>query len=135
MVDASVILSWCFPDEHSEVAEKVAGMFREGARAVAPSFFPHEIVNALLFAEKRKRVSRQMVQSFLDDVRILPVDLRSLELGDAVRKIHLCAVEYGLTAYDAAYLTIAIDESLPLATIDNGLIRACKQAGGMLLQP
>jgi predicted nucleic acid-binding protein len=39
-----------------------------------------------------------------------------------------------LTAYDAAYLDLALDSGSPLATLDADLIRACKKARVELVQ-
>ena len=39
------------------------------------------------------------------------------------------AAEYKLTAYDAAYLELALRRDLPLATLDSDLRRAAKKAG------
>jgi predicted nucleic acid-binding protein len=37
--------------------------------------------------------------------------------------------KYGLTAYDAAYLDLALERGLPLATLDEDLMRASRTAG------
>jgi predicted nucleic acid-binding protein len=42
--------------------------------------------------------------------------------------------EHGLTAYDAAYLDLALDSGLPLATLDEDLARACQKARVRLVQ-
>ena len=39
--------------------------------------------------------------------------------------------KHGLTAYDAAYLELALENGLALATMDETLLRACKNAGAM----
>ncbi len=39
------------------------------------------------------------------------------------------AREHGLSAYDAAYLELAMREGLPIATIDCGLSAIASQAG------
>jgi predicted nucleic acid-binding protein len=39
------------------------------------------------------------------------------------------ANQYNLTAYDAAYLELALRESLPLATLDNDLKKAALAIG------
>jgi predicted nucleic acid-binding protein len=75
VLDASVVLTWCFPDENAATAQHVASMFKRGDTAVAPSFWPHEVLNALLVGEKRKRISKDLVQSFLDDLATLPIVL------------------------------------------------------------
>ena len=75
VLDASVVLAWCFPDENAAMAQHVAGMFKQGDTAVAPSFWPHQVLNALLVGEKRKRISKELLRSFLDDLAMLPIVL------------------------------------------------------------
>jgi len=75
VLDASIVLTWCFPDEGSATAERIAGMFRQGGTAVVPSFWPHEVLNALLVGEKRKRISKELLRSFLKDLAELPIVL------------------------------------------------------------
>ena len=41
-------LDWCFPDEDAALAEHVADRFKRGDTAFVPSFWPHEVVYALL---------------------------------------------------------------------------------------
>jgi len=57
VLDASVPLTWCFPDENAATAQHVAGLLKRGDIAIAPSFWPHEVLNALLAGEKRKRLT------------------------------------------------------------------------------
>ena len=66
VLDASVALTWCFPDENDSLPRHVSDMFMQGDTAIAPSFWPHEVLNALLVGEKRKRISKALVQTFLD---------------------------------------------------------------------
>jgi len=43
--------------------------------------------------------------------------------------------QYSLTAYDAAYLDLALDSGLPLATLDEDLASAARKARVRLVQP
>jgi predicted nucleic acid-binding protein len=129
VVDASVVLTWCFPDENSPYATRVAAMFGGGDSAVVPSFWPHEVLNALLVGEKRKRISHALIQTFLADLAILPVELESVNTEDVFRRVQDLSRRHGLTAYDAAYLDLAATSGFPLATLDEALLRACKQVG------
>jgi len=52
------------------------------------------------------------------------------ELWERVRRF---AEQYGLTAYDAAYLELAKRLGLPLATLDKDLQRATKSASVSLM--
>ncbi len=125
VVDASVVLTWCFPDEHSALAQRVAQMFQRGDSAIAPSFWPHEVLNALLVGEKRKRISRDLIRTFLGDLATLPIVLEGLQANLVFDRIQFLSREYGLTPYDAAYLDLAKANGLPLATLDQDLINAC----------
>jgi predicted nucleic acid-binding protein len=128
VLDASIVLAWCFPDEDAAVAQRVAEMFKRGDTAIAPSFWPHEVLNALLMGEKRKRISKELVRSFLDDLATLPVVLERFSAGIIFDRVQQLSREHGLTAYDAAYLDLALNNRLPLATLDEDLRRACKKA-------
>lgn len=134
VLDASVVLTWCFPDENAALAEHVAGMFKRGDTAVAPSFWPHEVLNALLAGERRKRISKSLVQNFLDELAILPIVLEPSPARVIFDRILRLSRDYGLTAYDAAYLDLALANALPLATLDEDLARACKKARARLVQ-
>jgi predicted nucleic acid-binding protein len=134
VLDASVVLTWCFPDENAPMAEHVADMFKHGDTAIVPSFWPHEVLNALLVGEKRKRISRELVRSFLDDLARLPIVLEQFPATIVFERVQHLSRLHGLTAYDAAYLDLAADSGFPLATLDEELMRACKKARIRLVQ-
>jgi predicted nucleic acid-binding protein len=134
VVDASVVLAWCFPDENSALAKRVAQMFKEGESAIAPSFWPHEVLNALLAGEKRKRISGRLVQTFLTDLAALPIVLQPSPAESVFEQVQTLCREHSLTAYDAAYLDLAKANDLPLATLDEDLVRACAKTGVELIR-
>ena len=133
VVDASVVLTWCFPDENADLAHKIAQMFKQGDSAIAPSFWPHEVLNALLVGEKRKRISSRLITAFLADLVELPVVIMQTPADAVFGPIQSLSRQHRLTAYDAAYLGLAHQTSLPLATLDKDLIRACGEASIRLL--
>ncbi len=134
VLDASVVLTWCFPDENAALARHIASLFKRGDTAVAPAFWPHEVLNALLVGEKRKRISKELVRSFLGDLATLPIVLEQFPAGVVFARIERLSREHSLTAYDAAYLDLALDSGLPLATLDEDLVRACRKARVRLVQ-
>ena len=89
--------------------------------------------NALLAGEKRKRISEAMIQSFLGDLAALPVMLEQIPSGIVFDRIQSLSRKHGLTAYNAAYLDLALENGLALATLDETLPRACKNAGATSL--
>jgi predicted nucleic acid-binding protein len=134
VVDASVVLTWCFPDENSALTQKVAQMFKQGDSAIAPSFWPHEVLNALLVGERRKKISTVLVRTFLSDVGALPITLQEVPAEAVFDRIQSLSRAHGLTTYDAAYLDLAQSNGLPLATLDVDLIRACSKTGVELIR-
>jgi len=107
IIDASVVLTWCFPDENTPLAQHVAGLFQRGDTAVAPPFWPYDVLNALLVGEKRKRISKALVRSFLDELATLPIVLEQFPAAIVFDRIQRLSREHGLTAYDGAYLDLA----------------------------
>jgi len=134
VIDASVVLTWCFPDENTPLAQHVAGLFQRGDTAIAPPFWPHEVLNALLIGEKRKRISKALVRSFLDELVMLPIVLEQFPAAAVFDRIQRLGRDHGLTAYDAAYLDLAVDSGLALATLDDDLARACRKARARLVE-
>lgn len=129
VIDASVVLTWCFPDEAAPVAGKVARMFMQGDTAVAPAFWPHEVLNALLVGERRKRISGPLIDDFLADLSALPIALQHFPSADVFGRIQQLSRQYELTAYDAAYLGLAEMAGLKLASLDADLVAACRRCG------
>jgi predicted nucleic acid-binding protein len=134
VVDASVVLTWCFPDEKSALAQRVAQLFKDGESAIAPSFWPHEVLNALLVGERRKRISADLIRTFLTDLATLPILLQEMRADDVFDRIQSLSREHGVTTYDAAYLDLAQTNCLPVATLDEDLIRACVRTGVELIR-
>ena len=125
VLDASTVLTWCFPDEEAQKAQEISERIANGDTVVVPAFWRHEILNALLVGERRKRVTAELIQTFIADLSRLPVvfdEQATPEIVFVTTQV-LCR-KHGLTAYDAAYLEIAIRDRYPLATTDDDLKRA-----------
>jgi len=128
VVDASVALAWCFPDEASEYADGVL-VALEGRTVIVPPVWALEITNAVLVAERRKRVKRLDVRRFVELLGGLTVIEHSQTVADTVGNVLSLAREYDLSAYDAAYLDAAVRQGAPLATLDTRLEKAGRSAG------
>ncbi len=134
VLDASTALTWCFPDEHAADAQHALDLLKQDAEAVAPSFWPVEVLNGLLMAERRKRMTQELAAVFLRDVEKLPVHLDAgVAVNPFVPAVEALARQYTLTAYDAAYLELAVRLAIPLATLDKELLRAAPLAGVAIL--
>jgi predicted nucleic acid-binding protein len=128
VVDASVALAWCFPDEASEYADGVL-VALEGRTVIVPAVWALEISNAMLVAERRKRVKQQDVRRCVELLGGLTIIEHSQTVADTVSHVLPLARAHHLSAYDAAYLDVAIRQAAPLATLDSGLRKAGRSAG------
>ena len=133
VVDASVALAWCFPDEASEYADLVLTAL-EGQTIIVPSVWALEVTNALLVAERRKRIKPPELRRFVELLRNPTILGHSQTVSETASNVQPLAREYELSAYDAAYLDLAIRQGPPLATLDNKLKTAGRSAGIKLFQ-
>lgn len=128
VIDASVTLAWCFADEASEFADAALDRLRREP-AVAPAHWPLEVANALWSAERRGRLSPADLPRLRALLTALPVEVAPVDLTTALWGVSDTARTHGLSAYDAAYLVLALGRDLALATIDPRLRAACVEAG------
>ncbi len=128
VLDCSVAMAWCFEDETTPYSDAVLQDF-EDADAVVPSIWPLEMANVLLVAERRKRISKAQSRRFIELLQTLPIAVDDVSVARAWDGVLSLAREQQLSAYDAAYLELAMREGLPIATLDNALRKAAKRCG------
>ena len=125
VVDNSVVMSWCFKDETNNYADTVLDRLTELV-AVVPSIWPLEVVNVLLVAERQKRLSESDSIRFLTLLSQLPI-LVEYERPEMMKALLALARSNNLSSYDASYLDLAMRKGVPIATLDNKLIKAAKR--------
>ena len=96
--------------------------------AMVPNLWHLEAVNVLLNAERRKDIAIAEVEKFISQLEKLPIQVDPLTADRAFSRTLALANTYKLSSYDAAYLELAVREGLPLASLDNNLVKAAKQA-------
>src|SRR5579884_1615590 len=122
VLDASMSMSWCFPDEADAQADGILDLLQRTG-AVVPVVWTLEIANTLLVGERRQRLGPGQAATFIDLIETLPISVDTSALQRAFGPILSLAREQGLASYDAAYLDLALVLRLPLATRD-GTLRA-----------
>ncbi|MER8509649.1 type II toxin-antitoxin system VapC family toxin [Mesorhizobium sp. M0228] len=130
VLDASIAAAWLLPEEHSAVAETlVAGLT---GRSPVPSLFWHEARSVVLMAERRSRIAAGEAATAMARLRRLPLEDAG---GGSDGAVLALAAAHGLSAYDAAYLALAIETELPLATLDRKLAVAARGKGVHIFGP
>ncbi len=129
VLDASVAVAWCFEDESTGFTEGVLDLLSTGTEVLTPAIWPFEVANALLVAERRKRITVAQVTALLQRMAGLRISVDPIQSGTAFNQILSVARQNDLTEYDAAYVELALREALPLATLDAKLRRAATRVG------
>ena len=128
VLDCSLTIAWFFEDEADAYAQAVENSFQT-ASAVVPSLWPLEVANALLMGERRKRATAAKVTPFLALLKSLPIVTDDETTIRAWQESIQLARKHQLSAYDAAYLELALRRGLPLATLDGRLKAAAGACG------
>src|SRR3954447_18981818 len=128
VLDGSVSLAWYFKDELNNYAEAVRERL-DRTRAVVPALWPLEIANAVLMGERRKRSTEAQAATWLGILSAFPVVIDDETNGRAWSDTLNLARAQDLSAYDAAYLELAMRRGLPLATLDARLKAAAAAVG------
>lgn len=128
VLDASLTLAWMLPDEASDYGDAILQQVLAG-KAWVPDLWPHEVANALVMALKRGRITQAQRALFAEELLKLPIEVASVPARLVLESQVTLAERYGLTAYDAAYLDLALRKGLPLATQDKAMSRAAAKAG------
>ncbi|RJX17450.1 MAG: PIN domain-containing protein [Desulforudis sp.] len=132
IVDCSVVMAWCFEDEADEYADSVLDLLAD-SETVVPSIWTLEVANVLLVAERKKRLTKADSSRFVKLLRELPITIDQETPDRALSEILPVGRQLGLSAYDAAYLELAMREGIALATRDNGLKQAAQKCGVKLV--
>lgn len=131
VVDASVSAAWILPNEATEYTEAALEATAR-CEVWVPALWLLEMGNLLLSARRRRRIDdakRRELVAAAAALR-LRVDREPVAMTD----LDDLAARHGHSAYDAAYLELALRRGLPLATLDDALRRASGDAGVALAE-
>ena len=126
VLDCSLAMSWVFEDERDVVADRLLAHLERADCVVVPAvLWSLEVRNALRGAVRRKRVTAEDAEQQRLAFAAIPTVAVPCPhgLGDAIDRL---VRAHGLTSFDAAYLAIASEHALPLATVDAGLESAAR---------
>jgi predicted nucleic acid-binding protein len=134
VLDASVTMTWCFSDE---AAPETDDLLQQLAilGAVVPALWHFEVANILATAIRRKRISADEARAFLKKLDSLTIVVEQRARPITGSDLLPLVLQYGLTAYDAAYLELAKRSNFAIATLDRQLIAAAQQEGVFLMLP
>src|SRR5437868_3679916 len=101
VIDCSVVVAWCFPDERTDYTNAVLQLISTPSEATAPRLWAYEVRNSVLMGLRRNRITSAHAHDFLESVRSLPIRMSDPVSYD---EVFYLADRLKLTVYDAAYL-------------------------------
>ncbi len=122
VVDASVVIEWFNDEKGSEEAIKLFGQaLSQSITLIAPSLLLYEIGNIFLQSGK----SSQQIDEAIELIKESNLQLKNISFNELSSILDRGAKD-DLTFYDAAYLSLAIQEKADLWTADKKLSQAGK---------
>lgn len=116
-LDASFILAFLLPDEHSEEVVKI---FREyeakKVHFISTTILPLEVVNGLKYAIGKRINKGEAVRLIYD---FLGLSINSFEPD--LEEVLNISLDMKISVYDASYLYLAKSQKAPLLTLDEAL--------------
>jgi predicted nucleic acid-binding protein len=125
VIDASILAAFALADEGQPSAVSAIERLRNET-AFAPSLLYFEIRNVLLVSERRRRLTSKETEELLQIIARLPI---TIDADCDEKRLMPLARKHQLTAYDAAYLELALRKDVAFATLDAQLDRAARAEG------
>ena len=129
VIDCSFYSALFLPDESSSKVRNFFLNLTKNDELWVPSLWWYEIINVLIVSERRKRLVYSDVIKIFSLLEKLELVTDTLKDTFFSKEIYELAQRYQLSAYDAAYLELAIRKGASLASLDKQLIKAASSSG------
>jgi predicted nucleic acid-binding protein len=131
VLDASMAVAWLLkrrdPDEVALAARALDTVRNAGA--LIPALWHSEVANAILLGERQRIIVTADSASFLATLSLLEIIQDDASPATLTVQILQVGRAHNLTAYDAAYLELALRTGRTVATFDRKLAEAARIAG------
>jgi len=131
VLDNSVSMRWLLLDgSHADlVYAKGVSTALDRMDCIVPALWKIELANGIARAEAMQVTTRNASDTFLSIVESLRIVVDEESQAHSLTDALDLARKHRLTAYDATYLEVAIRRSMPIASLDQDLLKAAKKTG------
>ena len=126
-------MPWCCEDETTPASEEMLDWAMQGSNLHVPSLWVWEILNVVAVTVKRRRLTPERADEFLRQLGNLNFRIDAPPATKDFPRLQGLAQRHKLTAYDVAYLDLAMRLSLPLASVDDDLRKSALAEGVQIL--
>jgi predicted nucleic acid-binding protein len=118
VVDASVVVKWFLPEEHTELA---ATLLNEHIALYAPDLLFLEVGSVVWQRARKGSVREEDARAVLDG--LVGLDLNVTHSWQIAQSALSLALSTNQTIYDCTYLAVAVERNVPLVTADRKLVQ------------
>ena len=132
VLDCSMSLTWCLPGQGSVVSDRLLVECRK-ERIFVPDVWHIEMANILGLKYRDGNLSQHDLNQALVLLGKLPIETSSLVPTASIRANLERVARFGIAAYDAIYVDLALATGSRLASFDRSMVRAAQRAGLSLI--
>lgn len=132
VLDCSATLPWFLEDERTAFTDSLLFAAKR-AEYWVPGIWCLEFPNALLVAERKRRIERERRIEALEQIPRLQIRIDSEPVD--LKLVSAVAEKHDLSTYDAAYLELSMRRGLGLVTLDRDLAQAANSEGVLVQSP
>ena len=121
VVDASVVVKWFLPEDHTEAAR---GLLGSGFDLASPDLVRAEVGNVMWKRWRRGEVSAEVANEALRDLERLPLRIETSE--PLMSTVWVVSERFDTSFYDGLYVALAVQMDCTLVTADRKLYNALK---------
>ncbi|MDB5468449.1 MAG: twitching motility protein PilT [Caulobacter sp.] len=134
VIDSSFAIAALIDEDHSEYVRDMVLAF-EAVSFVAPKLIWWEFANVVQQKVRRGILSAEEQVAVWDRFLNLGIETAANPAFQDLPELARLSSTYGLSAYDAAYLQLALSEGASLATLDKPLARAAAAERVLVICP
>jgi predicted nucleic acid-binding protein len=121
-LDVSLTAAWVLKDENQTKSLGILEKILNGTlMLVQPELWWVETLNLLKTATLRKRITPKTAIEAVRSLKEIPMRVIPVSLVGQETVLQL-SLDWGLTAYDAVYVAVALEEGAALGTLDKDLL-------------
>ena len=132
VLDASVAIDWLF-DWRPAFARSDINLALADVQVIVPSHWPLEICNTLRPDLRNQKISIADFHAIMERLDLLDIRVEPPTDLDEIGPLSQFSVTHDLTAYDAAYVQLALQRQATLATFDRAMRAAATRLNIPLL--
>lgn len=120
-------MSWCLNEETVKTSSNILKSIIKN-EIIVPGLWAYEVANTLTISVRRNKLTVAETHSLINDIQLLPIEYDK-PTTENISNIFNVASEHKLSAYDAAYIELALRTNLQIASFDKEVIKVSKKLG------